>query len=396
MKVIHTYIAAVSLLAFSNAAQAQATSSPATRNITTPKPATPVWETERDLLVLFENAADRIQLARQVMGVCLDINASLTTQQRYDGLKIAGHTLWGAGVLSDAATCFSGIISLGMNADADADAYRMRAQCYFFDSNYQAAANDYEMCYSISMSIASASGDHDLYQLVTPMLIKAASEAQDYQLALDVADDALANTSLLSNIRTEALRAGGEAAVRSGDLVKAQSYLTTLLTEYPSYGLDYPGERVAVELNLIQANGHSLEDFTPNGVDALAAVVQNPDYQGLPAWVTAVSIMAGLLDEADEVAKSNTLRLWAVDMVSQANNALPASDPDTTNKVRMGRLAQLGLLQHASKQYRKVKQYSNQEQVLLRIVNDFSDLDQNAVSAANAELAQVSILLNAP
>lgn len=396
MNMNKTSVFAIGLLVCCGTAYGQVSNSgPATRNVTTPKPATPVWETERDLLVLFENASDRVALAQQIATICLNTNSNLSTQQRYDGLSIAGHVLWGEMDLSSAISCFSGIIALNVDPDATADAYRMRAQCNFFNSDYANASNDYSMCYSISKNIESSDGYHDLYKIVSPMLIESAAKAGDDQLVITIAEEAFANTVMPSKFRVEALRSAGSAALGFDDFVNAQRYLSAVLNDYPAYGLGYPGERVSIELELIQANGHSLMFYSTESVDALAELIKRPEYQGLPVWVTAVSKMAKLLDQADNISEANELRLWAVDQVSVANNNLGTS-PSATHKKRIGRLAQLGLLQAAARQYGKTRQYSSQEQVLLRIVNDFADLDQNAVAAANADLAQIAIIQSAP
>ena len=378
----------ISLIACSPPLFAQST--PVDRDLTTPKPATPIWETQRDLIVMFDNSDDRVALALQIKAISLDISNGLTTQQRFDGLSIAGHTLWSAAKYEDAAACFGGVMGLDVSDDAIADAARMKGQCHFFNGQYQQATDAYLECYNLSNQIEANEGYNSLSHLVIVMLIDSARKAENFALSMQITDDALADTNLRESARTQALRKGALAALAAGNNPKAQIYLTTLLDEYPDFGLDDIGSRVNVEMDLIKANGYSIEDKDPEAVDALAALVQDPRYIGLSCWTSPVEQLAKLLGKIDKTEEANAMRLWAVDRISEKINTRDPDDPNTAFFNKGSRKDQLVLLQSAAHAYRKQRMYQEQAEVLDQMISDFGDLDPDIINPANAELARLA------
>ncbi|MBL4699020.1 MAG: hypothetical protein JKX70_09340 [Phycisphaerales bacterium] len=361
-----------------------------------PKPITPVWEDSRDLILLSDDSLDRIALAMQVMNISLNINNSLTPLQRFDGLSIAGHTFWPEASYDNTLTCFNGVIALNISSDATADAARMKAQAHFFKGEYQQATDAYLLCYNISKQLEVLEGSNSLADLVVTMLIQSARKAGDFDVAIQATDYVLADTTLRTEARQSSLQIGGQAALEAANNQRAELYLTTLLTDYPTYGLGFPGERVNVEMDLVRAKGFSIDNHDPEAVDAMSAIVQNVQYMGLPSWTTAVGQLAALLEKADEMPNANALRLWAIDQVDIKSNTFDSNDSNTPFMLETNRKTQLGMLQRAAKGFAKIRQYDNQADVLIRIVSEFGDINANVTASANAELERLNGLQPIP
>ncbi len=362
---------------------AQTTQNP---NLTTPKPITPVWENERDLIVLFDNSEDRVTLALQVMNLSLDLNNSLTPLQRFDGLSIAGHTLWSSAKYDSVIACFDGVIALNISNDATADAARMKAQAHFFKGEYQQATDAYLMCYNISKQLEAQQGHNNLADLVISMLIQSARRASNYDIAIQFADIALSDNTLRTDARQNSLRTGAQAALEIENNERAETYLTALLSEYPTFGMDFPGDRVNVEMDLVLSQGHSFDSKDPQAILAISDIVQNEEYFGMPTWAGAVSKLATMLEGIDDTPRANKLRLWAVDQIDIKSNSYDINDPNTNVKLLSGRKSQLGLLRKAEQVFMNMRQYEKQAEVLLRIVNDFADISPNTTQYANQQL----------
>lgn len=358
-------------------------------NLSTPKPITPTWEDERDLIVLFDSAADKLNLANQVMNLSLDVNNSLTPVQRYDGLTIAGHTFWTFAQYDHCIVCFNGAVSLNISDSLTADSARMLGQSHFFKGEYDLATNAYLMCYNISKQIEAAGGANALADMVVIMLVDSAKRSENTELVYSITDSVLADTTLREVARTQCLRLGSQAALAAQNNEKARLYLNTLLNEYPDFGFEN-GDRILAELDLIRANGFSIENRDPEAVNAIAAIVQDERYIGLGNWTTAVELLAGLSEEADDMQAANNLRLWAVDQVDVKSNELDLNDPNAQVLLRLNKSIQLNLLLNAERGYEKTHQYQKQAQILDRIVSDYADIRPNTTQLAINKLSSLA------
>lgn len=383
-------IAGLALLLPQAVAQAQSVTNQ--QQLTTPKPKTPTWQNERDLIVLFENSQDRKALALQIMSICLDVNSNLTSQQRHDGLNISGHTLWTEGLLVESATCFNGIISLNISDDDTADAYRMIGQCHFILGDYVAAKAAYIACHTLSKQLEAIHGYNNLADLVVAMLIRSAYKSGDHTTAIQYTDLVVSDASIQQDTLMHSLRTGSQAALADENTVKAQEYLNTLLNNFPSYGLEYPGDRVNVELDLLRAQGFSPDSIDPEAVVVLNSIVQNQSYYGLPTWTGAVERLARVLDFDNDPSRSNKLRIWAVDQMTASINNLSPLDPNLLVLTQTGRISQVRLLSSAAHSYERSGDFQSQANVLNRIVTEFPSVDSHITLQAQNRIAELGNL----
>ncbi len=367
------------------------------RDNATPKPETPAWETERDLIVLFEDSDDRVALARLVMSSSLDITHPLTPQQRYDGLSIAGHTLFREGEIQDVIECFSGVIALNISDDASADAARMKAQSYFLLGDYAQAVNAYQLADSISRQIEADTGFHDLYRLIITQYLTAAQMDDNFDLVYSLVDEILNNYTKYEsnggNIRAQVLEIGARSARKEGNNGKAATYLTTLLRDFPDYGVAFPGPRAKLQMDLIEAQGFSFENKDPEAVEAAMNIVMDDRYYGMPIWSYYVDISARLLDENDDIRDANQLRLWAIEQLDLKLGSLPQNDLNTTMYQTAIRQSQSDLIYRTANMYEKTRQNQKATDLYQRIINDFADVTPEYAQYSNRRLIH---LQNAP
>ena len=197
---------------------------------------------------------------------------------------------------------------------------------------------------------------------------------------------ALSDNTLRTDARQNSLRTGAQAALEIENNERAETYLTALLSEYPTFGMDFPGDRVNVEMDLVLSQGHSFDSKDPQAILAISDIVQNEEYFGMPTWAGAVSKLATMLEGIDDTPRANKLRLWAVDQIDIKSNSYDINDPNTNVKLLSGRKSQLGLLRKAEQVFMNMRQYEKQAEVLLRIVNDFADISPNTTQYANQQL----------
>jgi len=363
------------------------------RDNATPKPVTPVWETERDLIVLFENSSDRIALALAIMNISLDINTSLTNQQRFDGLHIAGHTLYREGEPEYSMTCFNGIIALNISDDSVADAARTKAQALVLLGRDDEAMDAYQLCDMLSRQIEVQEGYHDLYRLTILNYLQAAEQSGDHATVFSLVDEILLNPQEYQqdevDSRIFALEAGARIAKRAGINDQAAAYLTTLLDLFPDYGTAFPGPRVKIQMDLVEAQGFSLANKDPEAVEAAMEIAMDEQYFGMPIWSYYVDTSARILDENDDVQRANKFRLWAVDQLESKLNGLPSGGLNTPAFQRAIRQSQSDLLYRTANMYQKTKQNQLASDMYQRIINDYADVTPEYAQYSSRRLTEL-------
>lgn len=366
------------------------------RDQATPKPETPAWETERDLIVLFESSDDRVALALLVMNASLNANNTLIPQHRYDGLRIAGHTLYREGEYAHSATCFNGVIALDISDDATADAARMKAQSLVSIRQFDQAVDAYQLCDMLSRQIETVNGFHDLYRHTIMPYLQAAESAQNYDIAVSLIDEILQHhqkyqTTDADDVRTYALETGARMARKLGLNNQAANYLTTLLQDFPDYGLSFPGPRAKLQMDLVEAQGFSFEDKDPEAIEAAMNIVKDERFYGMPIWSYYVDLSARLLDENDAIQDANKLRLWAVDQLDMKHGSLPAGDPNTLLLQTAIRRSQADLLYRTANMYQKTRQTQQAVMLYQRIVDDFSDVTPEYADYSSRRMADLQV-----
>jgi tetratricopeptide (TPR) repeat protein len=359
------------------------------REVTTPVVPSLVWKTSRDLIVLFEDSSDRVSIAQQVMQAAGDPSSSLSPQQRFDGFTIAGHTMWVDSEFELAKQCFTSAIELDYNEDSTADSARMLAQCHLALGDFSAARDSYLLCYNISKSIKESSGYHDLYGMVAIPLMSTAQQSGDHGLTVAVASEMIENgdgVARYQKIKPNALKIGAMSALELGSNVVAEEYLTTLLEEYPEFGMDFLGTRVTLEMSLLKAQGFSMAEYDPEAVATAMDIVLDEQYFGLPHWADLVAKIGKLLDANSGSEEANMLRLWAVDQQDVLINALDPMDASTEFKKTALMRTQLTCLRDAARSFKAAGQVEQYTETLEQIVDGYSEIDPQYVATASQEL----------
>jgi len=371
-------------------ASAQTEASPAEiRDMGTPKPATPTWENERDLIVLLENAQDRVALAQQVMAISLTINNTLSPQQRFDGLTIAGHTFWTEAMFDSAISCFDGAIALNIDDLRTADSARMKAQSLNGLARYSEAVDAYQLCYAVSHDILSRGEFTNMIGLIMVPYIGTAHAAGDTTLALELVDEVLQNYTTYGNgneIRSMALDEGARTALDANLNQQAELYLTTLLNDYPDFGTEFPGLRVNLEMNLIKAQGFTLENQDSVAIAGVMDIIKDDRFFGMPIWAWHISQLTNILDKNDSIPHANKLRLWAVDKLDEKASSLSAGDPNTLVYQMMIQRSQITLLSRLGVMLTDPDDTGTRIAILDRITTEFAEFDPGATQKAQRTL----------
>ncbi len=397
----HIHIALSGLLAIgiaAPAAYAQTSSGVVDRQATTPVVPSILWKTSRDLIVLFEDATDRVAIAQQVMDMAGDDTNSLSPQQRFDGFTIAGHTMWVDSEFELAKQCFTSAIALEYNEDSTADSARMLAQCHLALGDFAAARDSYLMCYNISRSIQQTSGYHDLFGMVAIPLMSTAQQSGDHGLAVAIAGEIVESGDGIARydrVKSNALKIGAMSALEIGSNEVAEQYLTTLLADYPEFGMDFLGTRVALEMSLLRAQGYSMTEYDPEAVATAMDIVLDEGYYGLPHWADLVAKIGTLLDENDGREEANMLRLWAVDQQDVLINGLDPADGALEFKKTALMRTQLTCLRDAARSFKAAGEIVSYTETLERIVDGYSEIDPQYVNTASQEL-NVILLQQSP
>jgi len=382
MKVTCTLVCAL-ILCTPCAAIAQTQGPPVTR----PSVHTPTWQTQKQLIQLFQNAAGRVALARDVMNACLDPQTPLDDQQRYDGLTIAGHTLWGDGEHADAVACFDACLQLDVDELSVFDAARMKGQSLFFLGDHAGARDAYMLAYTVSKGIVASGIDHQGYHLVGLMLITSAQLSGDHALMHMIIDEMMNDPTTSADMMATALDKGGFAAYESGDHQRANAYFTTLLSAYPDYGTDGIGHRIRIRIALLDTQGHSLENLDDTAVNEASAIIRDPLYQGTPNWAWMVSSVARYLESKEHWKSANKLRLWAVERIRDKEAAHDPSDPGAV-QVSDLRFDQALLLRDAANTFREHRYFGHAQTAMQRIADELPDVPYMAAEA-NRELERL-------
>jgi len=360
------------------------------RDMGTPKPATPTWQNQRDLIVLMDNAQDRVALAHQIMSLSLDTNTNLTTQQRYDGLSIAGHTLWSEGLPEDSLTCFNGAIALNIDDARTADSARMKAQSLLPLNRFTEAVDAYQLCYTISKNMLNRGEFTDMIPLIMIPYIETAHAAGNTTLALQLVDEVLQDYSTYGDdgneIRAITLDDGARTALDAGMNLRAKNNLTTLLNDFPDYGTEFPGDRINLEMDLLKADGHTLENSDPQAVQRAMELINDQRFFGMPVWAGKISQLTDILDQNQSTDHANKLRLWAVDRLDEKASSLPASDPRALVYQMSIQRAQLTILDRLSDMLTAPIDAATRIAILQRIIDEFTAFDPRTAQKAQQKL----------
>lgn len=305
-------------------------SSPESRDDMLPHPSDFAWDDERVLVVLLENAEDRIVVARLIRDAC-DLNVSLSNQQRVDGYLISGHSLYSDNALADARVAFDHLLDLPSLADGiRADAYRMLGQIDFLLRDYTSAEASYESAFDLEVAELQA-GRPNGVAIVSPMYAYVTQLLGRESDALDILSTAL---TLLDGTASEGtndrvakiLNQASRLAQSLGDAPLAISYITRLEQDHPTYGVDDPMLSIPVDLALRKLNmsGHSLRDLNETSSQAALDILQNPNFLSMPLRFSVGETLANELEKKHKfggVPAASHLRHM---LIADANEVLPS------------------------------------------------------------------------
>jgi len=329
----NTRLAVIAAFCCSTNAFAQL-SGPDLRDKILPHPSEFEWTHERELIVLLDNAADRIQVANLIQDACI-LNTSLSDGQRIDGYEISGHSLYSDNALTDARVSFSNLLAVpGITNAENSDALRMLGQIDFLSKNYANSESFYSQAFDIEVAELQAGNPHRLV-FIAPMYSYVTELQGDEQGALNILTSALAhiNSSVESvppyNM-AKMLNQASKLALRTGDNQLSLTLVNSIEQDYPEFLQQDPKLSIPVQIELrkLNLNGHSIENL--DEVSALKAmeILENPDYAEMPLRYSIGESLADQLEKQRKLGGIPAASHLRGMLIADANNALPLiTDP---------------------------------------------------------------------
>lgn len=299
------------------------------------------WESERDLLVMLDEADDRIVLANAIVAASLG-NAGLSGRQRYDGLRVAGSSLFHDKQFASAADAFEqAVLHTGMAhekaemtaAAAEAKAAMGHAHAGEALAGFVLAADLYLACDLSSLKPASV-------ESVFRRLVTIAHDQEQYSTALTYANHAITLADagpLASGDRGYFRYTAAFSADKAGDKTRAVRLYDDFVTAHPEYLNSQPilGLMVHARVRRELANGSSWDTPDQTLIDTVMGILRDPAYTLMPARCNYTEKLASSWDRRFATDAAAALRSELAKRTYPVLSQLDENDP---NDVLLGEL----------------------------------------------------------
>lgn len=301
---------------------------------------TPVWENERDILVMLGSAEDRIGLAHAVVNVSLSA-AGLSDRQRYDGLRVAGSSLFHDKRFADAAA------ALARAADYTA-ASREKAEVTAASAEAMALMGPGHAAEALAAFVVAA----DTYLSCDPedlrpaavgaafrRVVNMALEQDEHSKALTYANHAvaMAEQAVLGVPDLGYFRySAAFAADLSGDHTQAVHLYDKFIAAHPGYLNAQPilGIMVHAGVRRQLADGSSWESPDEALITKMMEILRNPDFTLMPARTNYIEKLAASWDKQHATEAAAALRS---ELAKLTYPALAELDPNDAGEAMLGR-----------------------------------------------------------
>ena len=263
-------------------------SSPTLRDNTLPDPSSFTWESERELLVLIDQASNRIAVANLIRDAA-HLNSSLSQSQKIDGFEISGHSLYSDKSLDNSLLAFQLLLDLpALDSPTRSSTLRMIGQIRYLKGEYDLAYNSYSEAYQLDQTLL-LNGEPSSLGLLAPMYAHVTSRlgrAAEATQILDTSILLLESTSIVSQgyFIPKMLEQASNIAELDGNSPLAIMYIDRLINEYPSYGNDDPELSIPVNLRLrkLTLSGENIEILNANTSAFAEEILLDPNHKQMP------------------------------------------------------------------------------------------------------------------
>lgn len=300
---------------------------------------TPVWRSPRELLVMLDEAHDRVAFARSIINTSLT-STELSDEQRYDGLRVAGNSLFHDEQYAEAVSALSSAADFTIDPAEQAEVVASAAQANM------AGLGDRETGLALSRRAA------DLYKRSDPTsldkmmvdstfraVVSLAYDQQEYAVSHDYAIDAI---GLSAQLPHGGLNLGyyrytaAIAAQKMGDSARAASLFGEFLEHHPTYLNNQPSRGIVphAKVQKALAEGSSWEKPDERLINTVLEILRNPEYAKMSVRVNFAERLAYAWDKMLALDASMALRS---EIASLTQPELDALDPNNPAEARLGR-----------------------------------------------------------
>lgn len=300
---------------------------------------TPRWRDARDLLVLLDATDDRVGFSRAIVNASLS-STTLTDEQRYDGLRVAGNALFYDGQSAESVSALSSAANYTDVAAKKAEVIGTAAEVYVV------GLNDRDSGYAMFKQAADLYKQSDPAHLDKVMvdgvfrgLVSMAFDRGEYEVVDEYAADAI---SMSEHLPYGGLNLGfyrytaASAAEKLGDAVRAASLFSEFLAHHPTYGNDRPQMGIVPHAKVQKAiaEGSFWDKPDERLINTVLEILRNPAYAKMPVRLNFAERLAFVWDEKFALEASLALR---DEIASQAQADLDLLDPDSPKDAMLGR-----------------------------------------------------------
>jgi tetratricopeptide (TPR) repeat protein len=298
------------------------TSDQESRDQSIPESLTAQWTTSRDLFVLLDEADNRVALANAILNAARD-NPDFTVVQRTDGLRVAGHALYGESEFDRSAEAFEALIALeGAEAREKSSAWRMLGQIRWSLGDLNASHIAYTQAYEMEKHWFET-GQPSSLDLLVSMHAYVAARVAKVDEALAVLDHAVAGFAgtpgIGGNFVPRFIEQAGEIAEQAGRIPLALDYYAMALEDYPEYGLDEPfmSTRATLRMKLHELNGRDITGCNQAAMEEAWDIIRDPAYKLMPMRHSYARAIAKCLEKQGGRDAASHLRSMILDEIAE-------------------------------------------------------------------------------
>ncbi len=302
-------------------------------------PETIAWDDEHDLIVLLSDSSNRVAIANAIVQVSSS-SGTLSNEQRYDGLRMAGTSLFHDGEFSSAVAALELAAAYTSSNYDKAEVLAAAAEAHLRGTDDRAATiQKFKTAVDLYKQSDPAEASPFALEGAFRQLVNLAAQEGDFESSLQAALDAIALSGTLTagNLDLGFYKySGARAAQELGNNLQARTLYTQFLAEFPEYlNQQYRlGVVPHAKIQLAIVNGSSWEHPDEALIEAVLEVLRNPDYFLMPVRANYAEKLARSFDKVRAREAAAALRS---ELAKTTMNVIEDLDPNDRNEQSLGK-----------------------------------------------------------
>ena len=307
------------------------------------RPARPQWETEHDLLALFDQSNNRLALATSIIEQCID-DDQLTQDARIQGLRIAGHASYTDGATEAATQAFTALDNLDPAPRWKAEANRMLAQLSMNSPDLEKVLEYLKVSWEYAL-LDDPTGMFASTRSVLNLICSLSTATKQLEQAIDYAEQGIAmfEKSGATTVQAQFMYRAYEANKALGENAAALDHLKALLADHPTFQADndFMGIPPLLRLDVFNLAGRGWDNPSEDFINEVLAVSYDPEYTLMSSRLVIVRKLGTLLEKQNQnqaaIHIRTSLRQELADLIDSDTEIDPALLPGL--KIEMADLA---------------------------------------------------------